>query len=65
MIRMGYDYVERLDKAGALEPYLSGRVPAAPACGAGSQPAQLSQSLGSMDAAVHKASVMDLHIYQL
>ena len=64
MIRMGYDYAERLDKAGALKSYLSGRVSAAQA-GAGSWPAQLSRSFGSIDAAVHKASVMDLHIYQL
>ena len=65
MIKMGYEYAERLDTAGALEPHLSGKVSAEPAPQAGSGPAQLSQSFGSMDAAVHKASVMDLHIYQL
>jgi len=62
MISMGYEYAARLDKAGTLEPYLSGKIKAAPADVLGSP--ELSQSLDSIDSD-EKASVMDLDIYQL
>jgi hypothetical protein len=67
MIRMGYEYAERLDKAGALEPYTSCRPSAAPVSEAGSGQGQPSQSFGKLSAAPagDTASVMDLHIYQL
>ena len=62
MISMGYEYAARLDKAGILEPYLSGKVKAAPADVLGSP--ELIQSSDSINSD-QKASVMDLDIYQL
>lgn len=62
MIRMGYAYAERLDKAGSLEPYLNGMAQDASAIVSGSP--QQHQDSDCTDS-VQKASVMDQDIYRL
>ena len=59
MMRMGFEYAERLDRAGSLEPYLSGKrqAPLMPA------PTQSQGSNGSDTA--QQASIMDLDIHRL
>ena len=59
MIRAGYTYAARLDKAGQLEPYLNGQAQAIAA-----QSPALEQSLESTDS-VEGPTAMDLDIYQL
>ena len=62
MIRMGFKYAERLDRAGSLKPYLSGKRQAPPA----PHMAASLQSQGSKGtAAAQQASVMDLDIHRL
>ena len=59
MMRMGFEYAERLDRAGSLEPYLSGKRQAPLATAS-------PQSQGSNSTVTaQQASVMDLDIHRL
>ena len=62
MMRMGFEYAERLDRAGSLEPYLSGRRQA-PIDTLMADSPQSQGSNGSVTA--QQASIMDLDIHRL
>ena len=62
MMKMGFEYAERLDRAGSLQPYLAGKRQAPPA----SPMVASIQSQGSSGTVTaQQASVMDLDIHRL